>query len=137
MQSETKIEEQNSPSAKWPSIALVLLAAAFLIFELKTTLPAGRDDLVPWIKLFTWQVVVYVLGILLVVWRKPNFRHQVLIIFISAVIFRIVLVPTFPSQLSSDIFRYVWDGKVQAAGINPYRYIPSDEHLAFLQNDPV
>jgi len=23
------------------------------------------------------------------------------------------------------------------AGINPYRYVPSDEHLSFLQSDPV
>ena len=34
----------------------------------------------------------------------------------------------------TDIFRYVWDGKVQAAGINPYRYIPADPHLAFLRD---
>jgi hypothetical protein len=28
----------------------------------------------------------------------------------------------------------VWDGQVQAAGINPYRYIPADSHLAFLRD---
>jgi alpha-1,6-mannosyltransferase len=27
----------------------------------------------------------------------------------------------FDPLLSSDIYRYVWDGRVQAAGINPYR----------------
>jgi alpha-1,6-mannosyltransferase len=36
--------------------------------------------------------------------------------------------------LSSDIYRYVWDGKVQAAGINPYRYFPADEALAPLRD---
>jgi len=39
--------------------------------------------------------------------------------------------------LSSDIYRYVWDGKVQAAGINPYRYIPADEALASLRDGAV
>jgi len=34
--------------------------------------------------------------------------------------------------LSSDIYRYIWDGRVQGAGINPYRYIPADPHLARL-----
>jgi hypothetical protein len=34
------------------------------------------------------------------------------------------------------IYRYVWDGRVQAAGINPYRYVPADPALAFLR-DPV
>lgn len=36
--------------------------------------------------------------------------------------------------LSTDIFRYVWDGRVQAAGINPYRYFPSHEALASLRD---
>ena len=39
-----------------------------------------------------------------------------------------------PPFLSTDIYRYVWDGKVQGAGINPFRYIPADRHLAFLRD---
>jgi alpha-1,6-mannosyltransferase len=39
-----------------------------------------------------------------------------------------------PPFLSTDIYRYVWDGWVQAAHINPYRYIPADGHLAFLRD---
>jgi len=35
--------------------------------------------------------------------------------------------------LSSDISRYVWDGIVQHAHINPYRYVPGDPVLAFLR----
>ena len=34
---------------------------------------------------------------------------------------------------SSDLYRYVWDGIVQHAHINPYRYIPADSALKFLQ----
>jgi alpha-1,6-mannosyltransferase len=36
--------------------------------------------------------------------------------------------------LSTDIYRYVWDGRVQAAGINPYRYVPADAALAALRD---
>jgi hypothetical protein len=37
---------------------------------------------------------------------------------------------------SDDDYRYIWDGKVQLAGIDPYRYAPDD--LALLQlRDPV
>ena len=43
----------------------------------------------------------------------------------------------FDPLLSSDIYRYVWDGKVQAAGINPYRYFPADEALAFLRDGTI
>jgi hypothetical protein len=36
--------------------------------------------------------------------------------------------------LSTDIYRYVWDGRVQAAGINPYLYVPADAALAALRD---
>lgn len=35
---------------------------------------------------------------------------------------------------SDDIYRYVWDGRVQVAGIDPYRYVPLDQALAFLRD---
>ncbi len=34
---------------------------------------------------------------------------------------------------SSDIYRYVWDGIVQHAHINPYRYVPGNPVLTFLR----
>ena len=33
---------------------------------------------------------------------------------------------------SDDVYRYMWDGRVQTAGINPYRYAPNDEALGDL-----
>jgi hypothetical protein len=43
----------------------------------------------------------------------------------------------FDPLLSSDIYRYVWDGRVQANGINPYRFVPADEALAYLRDDAI
>jgi hypothetical protein len=34
-----------------------------------------------------------------------------------------------------DLYRYVWDGRVQAAGLNPYSYAPADPELAALRDD--
>lgn len=45
-----------------------------------------------------------------------------------------LLVLAAPPLLSTDIYRYVWDGRVQAAGINPYLHIPADPALAFLRD---
>jgi alpha-1,6-mannosyltransferase len=42
-----------------------------------------------------------------------------------------------PPVLSSDVYRYVWDGRVQLAGISPYRYLPVAPELAFLRDDAV
>ena len=36
--------------------------------------------------------------------------------------------------LSTDLYRYIWDGRVQAAGINPYLYVPADPALAALRD---
>ncbi|MFC6594031.1 hypothetical protein [Kitasatospora paranensis] len=38
-----------------------------------------------------------------------------------------------PPRTSDDAYRYVWDGRVQAAGISPYRYAPDDPALAGLR----
>ncbi|HXV63787.1 MAG TPA: hypothetical protein VEK15_24015 [Vicinamibacteria bacterium] len=37
--------------------------------------------------------------------------------------------------LSDDLYRYLWDGRVAHAGINPYRYAPEAPELAFLRNE--
>lgn len=42
-----------------------------------------------------------------------------------------------PVIWSSDIYRYVWDGIVQKAGINPYCCIPEDPALAHLRDDAI
>ncbi len=42
---------------------------------------------------------------------------------------------TFP--LSDDVYRYVWDGKVRAHGINPYRYSPDAPQLRHLRDGAI
>ncbi|GAA2253018.1 hypothetical protein GCM10010430_40900 [Kitasatospora cystarginea] len=39
-----------------------------------------------------------------------------------------------PPRTSDDVYRYVWDGRVQAAGVSPYRYTPDDSALARLRD---
>jgi hypothetical protein len=62
----------------------------------------------------------------------PEARALWLIVGV-AVLLRGILLFTEP-LLSTDIYRYVWDGRVQAAGINPYRLIPADGALASLRD---
>ncbi len=54
----------------------------------------------------------------------------------AAVAMRASLLIAQPS-LSSDVYRYVWDGRVQAAGINPYRYVPLAPELARLRDSTI
>ncbi|WP_369182239.1 glycosyltransferase 87 family protein [Streptomyces sp. Y1] len=39
-----------------------------------------------------------------------------------------------PPRTSDDAYRYVWDGRVQAAGISPYAHAPDDPALARLRD---
>ena len=56
------------------------------------------------------------------------------LVLVFAIAMRLPFLATEPI-LSDDIFRYVWDGRVQHAGINPYIYAPDAEELVFLRND--
>jgi len=67
--------------------------------------------------------------------RAPPERALWLIFGLAVALRAYVLL--FDPLLSSDIYRYVWDGRVQAAGINPYRYVPADETLAFLRDGKI
>jgi hypothetical protein len=54
-------------------------------------------------------------------------------IFIAAGAVQFTLISTRPT-LSDDMYRYVWDGRVQAHGISPYRYPPDAPELAGLRD---
>ena len=59
--------------------------------------------------------------------------HLSMILISFAVLFRLTIFWCQPS-LSEDFYRYVWDGRVQIAGINPYRYPPEAKELAALRD---
>jgi alpha-1,6-mannosyltransferase len=67
--------------------------------------------------------------------REPAGRVLLLVFGIGIALRAYVF--AFPPLLSSDIYRYVWDGEVQAAGINPYRYFPADQAVAFLRDGAI
>jgi len=68
--------------------------------------------------------------------RVPTNRRTLLLILVTAALLRLGTVVFLP-YLSTDVYRYVWDGRVQAAGINPYRYIPADDALTPLRDEAI
>ncbi len=71
--------------------------------------------------------------------RSPRFaiRHPTLaIIFAFAALSSGFLILT-PPTLSDDMYRYVWDGRVQAYGINPYEYAPGAPQLVGLRDQTI
>jgi alpha-1,6-mannosyltransferase len=63
-------------------------------------------------------------------------RRELVLVYALALLFQACLVFTRPT-LSDDMYRYVWDGRVQAQGISPYRYAPEAPQLAHLRDDTI
>ena len=55
-----------------------------------------------------------------VVMRNTELQPALTLILGTAILLRLIALAA-PIFLSDDINRYIWDGRVQAAGINPYR----------------
>jgi len=55
--------------------------------------------------------------------HSPDHRATLWLILLGAVLFRVTLLPLAPT-LSSDPYRYHWDGQIQLAGYNPYLVSP-------------
>jgi hypothetical protein len=67
--------------------------------------------------------------------RAPA-AHALWLIVAVAILLRGILLVMEP-LLSTDIYRYVWDGRVQGAGINPYRYFPAADALLSLRDTEI
>jgi alpha-1,6-mannosyltransferase len=65
-------------------------------------------------------------------WRGAR-RRDVVVVLVVAVCARGLLAFDLPT-LSDDAYRFVWDGRVQAEGINPYRFAPADRELRPLRD---
>ena len=50
----------------------------------------------------------------------------------GGILLRVLFLPLLP-ELTDDPFRYLWDGRLQLAGINPYRYVPEADALSSFQ----
>ena len=78
------------------------------------------------------QGVLFAVAAVAVRRMRPGRRTLLIVLGVAAAL-RVGPLLT-PPQWSTDIYRYIWDGEVQGAGINPYRYLPADPALAALRD---
>ena len=76
------------------------------------------------------------LAFLVAAWllRKVPRRTAVVLILLGGIGLQAVAV-SVPRAFSNDLYRYMWDGQVQAAGIDPYQYVPTATQLTGLRNE--
>jgi alpha-1,6-mannosyltransferase len=83
--------------------------------------------------LFLALFAVYLSSVWLARKKVPQGVEGVLVIVLFAIAFRLTLLFSGP-VFSFDIYRYIWDGKVAANGINPFMYPPDSDVLARLRD---
>ena len=116
-------------SARWwvviaGATAAQALATALLLHPALIPFRVTHERL--WLPLVTTPLfVVAVLGLSRV--RASERMVAAVIVAVAASLQLIAL--TQPPATSNDDLRYIWDAKVQLAGIDPYRYAPDDPHL--------
>ncbi len=129
-------------SAARPSINLTqvtLIALGFISLGLWLAVPPtlgtfGRPHILDYLPLYFALFVPYVAAIVITLRDKqvskalgstssPNTSspNALLLTFLFAIIFRLTLL-SHPPTLSSDVYRYIWDGHLQTEGMNPYQY---------------
>ena len=113
--------------------ALIGLDAAALSLHIPRQLGIGSDArLQLFVTLMLIEGLLYA-GAVVIVLKAELARGAVFWIVAIAILMRGLLLVS-PPFLSTDMYRYVWDGMVQDAGINPYRYRPDAPTLAFLRD---
>lgn len=124
---------------RWSLGCLTLLATAFFALHAILASALFSDDHMPIFYGTSIEVAIYALAAWVVLRDRGTdaaaSRRAVIFILVTAACLRLMLL--FAEPISTDINRYVWDGRVQAAGINPYDYIPADPALKFLRDDDI
>ncbi len=116
-------------------LALLLLGCVSVVLYRAGVAASGVSGIRFFMKVAFVQSAIYLIAAWIVT-RARSSNSTLLIAIVFAVLFRVSILFA-PPYLSDDIYRYIWDGRVQAAGINPYRYIPAAPELAQLRDDTI
>lgn len=96
----------------WLCGGLLLLSVAGLAYW-----PAQSD--------FAWILGLYLPAFLGYLWLCKRHTPLPLRFYLGlAVIARMLIVPSMP-QLSDDVYRFIWDGRLLLNGINPFEHLPA------------
>jgi alpha-1,6-mannosyltransferase len=125
----------TSTSGHGIKIAFIVIGLVLLALYGLGSRVESASEIVWFLKVVAGQSALYLAAAWLILRTAPT-RSTLMIVIAFAILFRLSILFSSP-YLSDDVYRYVWDGRVQAAGINPYRYVPADEHLADLRDEMI
>jgi alpha-1,6-mannosyltransferase len=113
-------------------VALVACGATLFALVIVGLRFQSEDELDRYLIVFALQAGLYGTAVWLV-WHGGSSRRLVLGVVALALLMRVPIMLA-PPYLSTDIYRYIWDGRVEAAGFNPYTHEPVDPQLDTLRD---
>ncbi|WP_170226379.1 glycosyltransferase family 87 protein [Rudaeicoccus suwonensis] len=125
----------SSNGARFTPIARLALVIAVMIQVAATVVlfdgARWGSHLHPVTRLFPLTVIPFVIAVAALSRSGLTARLQERAIVVVTVVLQVIAM-TRPPLTSNDDLRYIWDGKVQLAGISPYRYVPNSPALVRL-----
>jgi len=121
------------------SLSVVIYFINFRIYDLFPVF-SGISDIPLYVIMFLLLSVLYLTSVYLVIHWMPRQETPWMwtgVIIFLAILFRFCLIPPDPTVLSKDMYRYIWDGRVQQNGINPFLYPPQADELKNLRDDQI
>ena len=95
----------------------------------------ARAETATFLGLLGVTAAIYVAALYLVAHRPPGSSRALAGCLLLALVWRVALMAGAP-LVSDDVYRYIWDGRVQQFGHNPYESVPDDPALAHLHTEP-
>jgi hypothetical protein len=115
----------------------VILGGTGLLLEGLALWVAERGNLkegfVPFLSGYLAMSIVYLLAVYYVLNHCQEQRALIAFVLTMGVALRATFLLSSPT-LSDDIYRYLWDGRMQIHGVNPYRFSPNAPELSSLHD---
>lgn len=112
-----------------PAAILALALAAAAIYTAVALAGDLREDLIPY---FVAHALLSLL--MLGAWRAARRGAPLAWLLTAALAFRLIAALGAPT-MSDDVFRYVWDGRLQVHGVHPFDFAPLDPALEHLRDE--
>jgi rSAM/selenodomain-associated transferase 2 len=107
-------------------LVLTAIMAAIAIID-------PRGEVMTFLALLAAGSLAYLFALRTIAVHRPQVSTMLWICLTLGVVWRLPFVAA-PPRLSNDIYRYVWDGRVQRLGHNPYVSAPGDPGLQHLHS---
>ncbi|NJD22844.1 MAG: hypothetical protein FIA82_09290 [Melioribacter sp.] len=118
---------------KSQSKVLLVLSALVLCFLFLLIHILNIKPIITYSIIYISSSIIFIFISYLILKNEIPFRYVVGFVAVG-ILLRLSFISVNPIG-SDDYYRYMWDGKVQSAGINPYLYLPHDPVLLNLHSE--